>query len=202
MPPATGGRAAPTQALSAPRRRSAAASTDSSCAPVLNVPLASTVPSRAERDRERAAGHVGQRPRAGVLGLVEAAHGDPRVAREGVDAGASAWQMRQPSEVKTASPSRPSPSSPPKPRPARCARRPPGPRSAISSAPCGPIDIRSEPSSRASASTRDAERDHAREREAEPDREPLVGGQRPRGPAAAAPRRRRPAARRGRSRRG
>src|SRR5215218_3217058 len=48
-------------------------------------PLGEHGPVAAERDRERTAGDVGHRPRAGVLDLVEAPHGDPRVAREGVD---------------------------------------------------------------------------------------------------------------------
>src|SRR3954451_7324623 len=42
-------------------------------------PLGEHRPVAAQRDRERAAGDVGQRPGAGVLDLVEAPHGDPRV---------------------------------------------------------------------------------------------------------------------------
>ena len=90
---------------------------------VLNVPLASTVPSRVERDRERAAGDVGGRPGVGVARPRRTCAGATRGSRPNAAiAGSSARHIPQPSEVNTASPSR-APSSSRSASPARV--RPP-----------------------------------------------------------------------------
>src|SRR4051794_22883280 len=93
-----------TQARTAPRLRSAAASTVSNCAPVLNVPFASTVPSASKATANGLPGtsaaarpaasapssNVGRPPAAGV--------------RNNAPVGASGRQTLQHSEVNTASP--------------------------------------------------------------------------------------------------
>ena len=142
------------------------------------MPLASTVPSAPTATANGLPGHVGQRPRAGVLVPRRSGAPSTRGSRSNAStAGASARQMWQPSEVKTASPKSCSPS------PAKCsasAVRPPisGPSPAISSAPCGAIASRSSPTSRASASSADREHRDAGQRRAEADRQPLLGAQR------------------------
>ena len=68
-------------------RRSAAARTDSSCAPVLKVPLARTVPSAASATANGLPGTSAAAHAVGVLDLVERAQAHGRVVAEGVDRG-------------------------------------------------------------------------------------------------------------------
>ncbi len=166
---------------------------DSSCAPVLNVPLASTVPSASSATAN------------GLPGTSAAAHASAcstssnvrsttlGCAPKAATAGASTRHRPQPSDVNTASPIRPRLELARTRRRARCSAPTSGPSWATSSAPARRDRQPQHPDLAREREHDDRQRDEPDQREAEPDREPLFGARLARAAAAARARARPPA---------
>ena len=168
----------------APRRRSAVASTLSSWARLLKVPLARTVPSVVEW-RWRT-GCPGSRARATASASATSSKTPTATCGSFATfsiAGESVWQRWQPSELKTARPRRSAPlaTAPRGERPAhpRASRRRAPPRRSRALPGCRAA-AGACPTSRASASTRDRQAGAGEQRDADRDPKPRVGAERDR----------------------